>query len=194
MRRLVEALKEQGALIGSVVLLWRGIEIVDSLLLADSLQTHGIRPRTAAGLEGIALAPFLHGGFLHLAANTVPFVVLGWVLLLSGYGRFFAVTAIAALVGGLGTWLVGGGGTNHIGASGVVFGYLGYLLFAGVYRRSLRTILTSIVIGLSYGGMVLGVLPGVPGISWEGHLFGFLGGWLAAFLLARAEREPPQTA
>ena len=194
MRRLVEALKEQGALIGAMVLLGWGIELLDSLLLADSLQAHGIRPRSVSGLQGIVFAPFLHGGFLHLAANTVPFVVLGWVVLLSGYGRFFAVTLIAALIGGIGTWLVGGGGTNHIGASGVVFGYLGYLLFAGVYQRSLRTILTSVVIGLSYGGMVLGVLPGVPGISWEGHLFGFLGGWLAAFLLARPKREPVENA
>jgi membrane associated rhomboid family serine protease len=96
---------------------------------------------------------------------------------------FFVVSAIAMLVGGLGTWLFGAPAL-HIGASGVIFGYLGFLLLRGYFERKFASILFSVFVGILYGSLIWGVLPGQPGISWEGHLFGFLGGVLAAKLLA----------
>lgn len=159
--------------------LW-GIEIVDTLLLGSRLQRHGIHPRAVDGLIGVLCAPWLHGGWGHLLANSVPFVVLGTLVRLRGFAKFAGVTAIVVALGGLGTWLTGGSQTNHIGASGLIFGWFGYLLLAGWYERSLLTALVSVVVGFLYGGMIWGVLPTRPGVSWQGHLFGFAAGWLAA--------------
>lgn len=165
-----------GALIGSMWLL----EIVDLLLLGGSLDAAGIRPRTEGGLSGILFAPFLHGGFAHLLANTVPLLVLGWLILLRSLRDFLWVTAVAALLGGLGVWLFGGPQTVHIGASGLVFGYLGYLLLRGYWERSVTAIVIAVTAGVLYGSALWGVLPTRQGISWEGHLFGLAGGGVAA--------------
>lgn len=158
-------------------------EVVDSVI--GRLDALGIEPRSVDGLWGVVLAPFLHAGFGHLAANTVPFLVLGALLALSGLRRVIAVTAIVALVSGLGTWLVAPAGTLHIGASGVVFGYAAYLIARGLFDRRWYYLLTGLVVALMQGGsLLLGLLPR-DGISWQGHLFGALGGLLAARLLAR---------
>ncbi len=178
-------------LFGFVALIWV-IEIFDLVLFGGALDSLGIKPREAAGLPGIVAAPFLHIGFFHLAANTIPFVVLGWLVLVRETWHFFAVVAIVTILGGLGVWLFGRPMTVHVGASGLIFGFFGFLLLAGWFERKLSTILISIVVLLTYGGMIWGVLPGQLGISWEGHLFGFLAGVLAAKLLAR--RTKKQTA
>lgn len=174
-------------LVSIVALLW-GLEIIDQLT-GRSLDRFGILPRTQIGLRGILLAPFLHGNFSHLISNTIPLVVLGWLVMLRCTIDFFWVTAIAMLVGGFGTWLFGAPAL-HIGASGVIFGYLGFLLLRGYFERSLISIFFSVLVGVLYGGLVWGVLPNQPGISWEGHLFGFLGGVLAARLLAEPRTKP----
>jgi len=168
--------------------LW-AIELVDTFVLGSSLQRHGIHPRKLSGLWGVLFSPFLHGGFGHLIANSAPFVVLGALVRGRGKVRFLEATVVIAIVGGLGTWLTGGSNSNHIGASGVIFGWFGYLLLAGWYERSMVTIGTSVVVGVVYGGMIWGVLPTRPGVSWQGHLFGFLGGWLAAKLIAWSAGE-----
>ncbi len=177
----------QPVLIGLAVL-W-AIELVDTLVLGSSLQRHGIHPREVSGLWGVLLSPFLHGGFGHLIANSGPFVVLGCLVRGRGKVPFLEASAVIIVVGGLGTWLTGGAHSNHIGASGLIFGWLGYLLLAGWYERSMVTIATSVVVGVIYGGMIWGVLPTRPGVSWQGHLFGFLGGWLAAKLIAWSSKE-----
>lgn len=171
-------------LFGFVALIW-ALEIIDFVVLGGALDGYGIRPRSWSGLTGILFSPFLHGGFIHLAANTIPFVVLGWLVLARETWHFFAVATVVAVVGGLGVWLLGRPGTVHIGASGVIFGFLGFLLLAGWFERKLSTIIISIVVFLTYGTAIFGVLPLQPGISWEGHLFGFLAGVLCARLLAR---------
>lgn len=169
-----------------VVLMWL-VETVD--LVAGNLDALGIEPREAEGLTGIPLAPFLHGGFGHLIGNTVPFVVLGAVIALSGVARVAAVTAIVAVVGGLGTWLVGPAGTVHIGASGLVFGFAAYLLVRGFYSRRPLHLVVGVAVLVVYGTTLLfGFVP-TPGVSWQGHLFGAIGGVLAARLL-HARREP----
>ncbi|MDO9455925.1 rhomboid family intramembrane serine protease [Nocardioides sp.] len=175
--------------IGFVAVLWL-IEIIDAL--ADHrLDEYGVHPRTDEGLLGILFAPVLHGGWLHLEANTLPTLVLLFLTLVSGLARGLQATAIIWLVGGVGVWLVAPSNTIHLGASVLIFGWLVYLLLRGFWNRSTGEILIGVVLFFVYGGVLLGVLPGEPGISWQGHLFGALGGGLAAFLLA--ERKGART-
>jgi membrane associated rhomboid family serine protease len=137
------------------------------------------------GLGGILLAPFLHAGFGHLIGNTVPFVLLGLTIALGGVVRVAATTAIVVLVAGFGTWLIAPSGTDHIGASGVVFGYATYLVARGVYsRRPLHLGVGLVVLGV-YGTTLLFALIPRDGISWQGHLCGGIGGIVAARVLDR---------
>ncbi len=178
-------LKAQIAFLGVWTLIAWGLEAVDQFVVARSLDQYGIRPRDLSGLWGILCAPLLHGGFGHLAANTVPFLVLGWFVLAGRKGDFFLVSAIVIVLGGAGVWLTAPAISVHIGASGLIFGYLGFLLSRGLFERSLGSILVAVIVGLLYGGLIFGVLPsGESGVSWQGHLFGFVGGAIAAKLLA----------
>ncbi|HET7463987.1 MAG TPA: rhomboid family intramembrane serine protease [Longimicrobium sp.] len=164
------------------------VQLINALTL-HSLDRFGIHPWSIPGLIGILFAPFLHGSFGHLLANSLPFLLFGWLILLHDVRDFVVVSLLAMLVGGLGTWLTGAPGSVHIGASGVIFGYFGFLLLRGWFRRSIGSILLSLLIGIVYGGLVFGVLPGQAGISWQGHLFGFLGGGLSAWMLCRNQRQ-----
>jgi len=167
---------------GFVILIWV-IEILDVFVFRQSLDRFGILPRNIIGLRGILFAPFLHGSFAHVAANTMPFLVLGWFIMLRGTKQFYFVSFISALVAGVGTWVFGSP-AFHIGASGVVFGYLGFLIFKGYFERSAIAIFLSFTAAFLYGGVLWGVLPLQRGISWEGHLFGFIGGVIAAKILS----------
>jgi membrane associated rhomboid family serine protease len=171
-------------LIGLTVILW-AIHILNFGLFDGRLILQGIYPRQLDGLQGIIWAPFLHGSFSHLIANTLPLFTLGGLIMLGKASDFFIVTMISALMSGLGTWLVGAPNSVHIGASGVVFGYFGYLLLRGYFERSAFAITASVLVIIFYGGFIWGVLPTQPGVSWEGHLFGFIGGCLAAWSLTR---------
>ena len=171
---------------GFLVLLY-GIEAADTVLPAD-LDAAGVEPRTGDGLWGILFAPLLHADWAHLTANTVPALVLGFLVMLSGIGRGIAATAIIWLVGGIGTWLFAGAGENHIGASTLIFGWLTYLIVRGIFTRSAGQILLGVVVLFVYGGMLWGVLPSEPWISWQGHLFGAIGGILAAWILSSTAR------
>lgn len=190
-RAIGHELKVHGQILGGFVLLIWFIELVDRVLLGSSLDGLGIRPRTLDGLVGILFAPFLHHGFAHVAANTFPFLVLGWLVLLGSLQQFFFVTFFAMLVSGLGAWLIGPPNTVHVGASGLVFGYVGFLLFSGYFQRSCRSIAWSVIVFLFYGGALLGVLPQGGNISWQVHLFGFIAGAMAAYLLT--SRSPADT-
>ena len=167
----------------TVALLW-AIELIDLLVFGRQLDRLGIRPHDTGRLWGILFAPFLHAGLGHLLANTVPLITLGWLVMLRRTADFFVVTLFAILIGGLGTWLFGSPSSLHLGASGVVFGFLGYLLARGYFERSFTSIALALVVGIIYGGALWGLLPGTPGISWQGHLFGFLGGGSAARVMA----------
>ena len=166
----------------SVALMW-SIEIVD--LVAGDLDAYGIRPRDTDGLTGIFAAPFLHGGFAHLIGNTLPFLTLGGLIALGGLLRVAAVSAIVVVTSGLGVWLIGEPGSLHIGTSGLVFGYAAYLIARGLLTRDLFHLTIAVVVMLLYGTTLLfGLLPAL-GISWQGHLFGAIGGLLAARWLDR---------
>ncbi len=171
-----------------VAIAWMSLAV--NAVLGGALSVFGVQPRSIDGLRGILFAPFLHGNFAHLAANTLSFVVLGWLVLASAPRVFLRVTLLAALGSGLVSWLFGAPNSVHIGASGVIFGYLGYLMLAGVFARKVRPILVSLAVTGLWGAMVWGVLPGQMGVSWQGHLGGFLGGVLAArWLHSRATRR-----
>jgi membrane associated rhomboid family serine protease len=168
------------------------LEVIDQVFSGANLDQYGIRPHNAPdGLIGIVTAPFLHAGFGHLIGNTVPFVVLGATIALSGLARVAATTAIVAVVGGLGVWLIAPSGTDHIGASGIVFGYAAYLIARGVFSRNLLHLGVGVVVIAVYGTTLLFGLAPHDGISWQGHLFGGIGGVVAARVLD-ARRSRPQ--
>ncbi|KAA2261342.1 rhomboid family intramembrane serine protease [Solihabitans fulvus] len=152
-------------------------------------------PRDFSHWDGVLFAPLLHGSWQHLFGNSLPLLVLGYLTTSLGLGKFFGVTTIIWLTGGLGVWVFGHDGV-HIGASGLIFGYLTYLLVRGLFARSVTQIGIAVAVFALYGWVLLGMLPGQPGISWEGHLFGALGGVLAAWGVARdlrkeAAKNPP---
>lgn len=187
---IVRELKTQIWILLSVLgLLWV-IHGVNTFLFQGQLVLFGIRPRQVGGLWGILFAPLLHGNFSHLIANTVPLLTLGWLVMLQTTVDFLVVTAIAMGVSGFGTWLIGASTSVHIGASGVIFGYFGFLLLRGYFERSAIAIAISLLVMGFYGSLLWGVLPNQPGVSWEGHLFGFVGGAIAARLLSQRPTRP----
>lgn len=154
--------------------------------------SYGIEPRQLDGLDGVVLAPFLHWGFAHLYANSIPLILLGTFVLAAGVRRFLWSTGLIMLIGGVGTWLIGAEGV-HAGASGVIFGYLGLLLTRGVVERSWWNAAVALLIGLLYWWQLAGMLPVQEGqVSWEGHLCGFIGGVIAAIVF-RHRRPKPHT-
>jgi membrane associated rhomboid family serine protease len=174
-----------------VAVMWV-VEAIDQV--ADGrLDAYGIVPREVDGLDGVAFAPFLHAGWDHLIGNTIPFLVLGFAIAIGGIARVATVIVVVALVGGLGTWLVAPSNTVHIGASGIVFGFAAYLVARGVYSRSVAQIALGVVVVAVWGTTLLRGLVPEDGISWQGHLFGAIGGVFAARLLhRRAERAGPE--
>lgn len=160
------------------------LEVVDQTR-SRTLDVYGIEPRDNDNLWHIFSAPLLHGGYDHVAANSVPLLVMGFLVLLSGWARWFAATLAAVIVSGAVVWLVAPTDSITLGASGVVFGWLAYLLVRGFVSRNPTQIAIGVVVFLLYGGIILGVLPGADGVSWQGHLGGAIGGAGAAWLLNR---------
>lgn len=175
-------------LVAGFVALLYVVEVFDSLS-GGSFETAGIEPRESDGLSGILLAPVLHGPWDHLISNTVPVLVLGFLALASGIGRGLAATAIIWIIAGIGVWLTGADGTVHIGASALIFGWLTYVISRGWFTRNAVQIVIGLVVLVLYGSLLWGVLPGQPGISWQGHLFGAMGGLLAGWVLSGDERR-----
>jgi membrane associated rhomboid family serine protease len=173
-------------MLGCVALLW-GIECVNALL-NHRLNRWGILPRTFTGLVGIPLSPFLHGSFTHLILNTVPLVTLGSLVACSGVRLFLVVSLWITLLSGAALWLFGRS-AYHVGASGVLFGYFGYLVARGWYERSVTALLVALLTLVLYGSIVWGVLPTRSYISWEAHLFGLLAGVLVARLGIPQQRD-----
>lgn len=188
MKDIVGEIKSQITILVALVGIMWGVEILDAYVFRNGLNLFGILPREVIGLRGIVFAPFLHANFPHLIANTVPFIVLGWLIMAQSVTDFAIVSVICMLVGGLGTWLFGNRGL-HIGASGVIFGYLGFLLTRFYFDRTLVSGLVALFVGTTYGSVVLGIFPSLPGISWEGHLFGFLGGIFAARFVVNSSKN-----
>ncbi len=165
------------------------VETFDQFVLGDRLQGNGIGPRRLTALDGVIWHPFLHSGFDHLFSNAAPLAVMGWLVALRGRWFWWAVTIGSAIGGGFLVWLFAGG-TNHIGASGIVFGYFGALMGAAVKDRSPVTLAPALVAIFLYGTILAGLLP-LEGISWEGHLAGLIVGTTIALRLLPEPPPPP---
>ena len=172
--------------VGAMTAVMWVVEVIDAA--GAHLDANGIHPRDPGTLPDIAFAPFLHAGWGHLIGNTIPFLVLGAAIALSGLARVAAVTVIVALIGGLGTWLFGPAHTNHIGASGLVFGFAAYLVARGIFSRRPLHLIAGVGVIAVYGATLAFSLVPHPGISWQGHLFGAVGGLVAARALDRTRR------
>jgi membrane associated rhomboid family serine protease len=185
-------------ILGFVALLYL-IEAIDSVT-GHRLDVNGIRPLQVDGLWGIIFAPVLHASWQHLFANTLPALVLGFLVTLTGLSRFIAASVIVWVVGGFGTWLIGnlgstcGGTADIIGASGLIFGWLTFLLVFGWFARNVIQIVVGLVVLFLYGWVLWGAVPvhGCTGISWQGHLCGGIAGVLAAYLLSAQQRKARQ--
>lgn len=176
---------------GFVTLLWV-LEVLD-FATGHPLDAYGVQPRTDEGLVGVAVAPVLHFGFDHLMGNTVPVLVLGFLSLATGIARGLLATAIIWVVGGMGVWVFAQPGSTHAGASVLIFGWIVFLIVRGFLNRRPTEILIGVAVFLLYSGALLGVLPGQPGVSWQGHLFGAIGGFLAARVLTTRHRGELRT-
>lgn len=172
--------------------LW-GVELLDQLS-GDRLDNLGIHARTLDGLAEIFAAPFLHAGWGHLVSNSVPFLVLGFLVLLGGLLRWVVSSLISIVSSGLAAWLLSPVNTVVIGASGLIFGWLTYLLARAIYSRKPGQVVVAMLVLLVYGSMIWGVLPGAAGISWQAHLGGAVGGVAAARVLHRGAARGGQPA
>ena len=183
------------AVCGAVALLWL-VWIVDLIWPGSlSILGYGIVPRTTFGLRGILVAPFIHAGLQHLVANTIPLLLLGSIVAMRGVRAFFFVAVTSALVAGVGTWLFGTGNAQHVGASGVVFGFFGYLLLRTIFDGRLTSALVTLAVAVLYGATIVSSLVPTAGVSWSGHLFGFAGGVVAArmrYVRARSASRSPR--
>ena len=173
--------------LGFVALIWL-IDILNWALDLE-LQRFGVRPRQFAGLPGIVLAPLLHGGPVHLIANSLPLLVLGTGMLYLYPNSAVKVLPAVYLGPGMAVWLFAEGGV-HVGSSGLVYGLVSYIFVAGIIRRDRRAIAASLLVCFLYGTLVWGVLPIRPGVSWETHLAAALIGLLLAIALRRLDIPP----
>jgi membrane associated rhomboid family serine protease len=172
---------------GWVALLWI-LEVID-VASGKALDDFGIMPRSVPELVDVVPASFIHFGFGHVAANSVPLLVLGFLAALGGLRRFVAVCALIIVADGLGVWLISPDNTNTAGASGVVFGLFGFLVVSGFVERRLLGVGVGVLVAAIWGGAILGgIAPTETGISWQGHLIGLVTGVAAAFLFRR--RQP----
>ena len=171
-----------------VAVMWL-VEVYDAV--GGDPDSAGIRPRDPDGLVGVPLSPFLHGSWGHLIGNTIPFVILGAAIAIGGLVRVAIVSGIVIVVGGLGTWLTAPSNTIHIGASGMVFGFAAYLIARGAYTRTAWHILGGLAVLAIYGATLISGFVPTPGVSWQGHLFGAVGGVVAARFLHRGRAPAP---
>ena len=163
--------------------------LVNNLILGGHFDQYGIVPRQIGSLPGIVFAPFLHASYQHLAANTLPLLILGAIICGRSRGEFVVVTVAGILLGGGLTWLFARSAC-HIGASGLIFCYFGYLASLAYFNRTFGTLLLSVVCIVGYGGMIRGIVPTSAGISWEGHLAGLVAGIALASLMAKLNKTP----
>jgi len=163
------------------------VEVVDYVLMGSLDQQFGIVGWEPSGLVGVFFAPFLHVGFGHLIANSLPLLILGFLAGLRGIGRFLGASLLIIVIGGIGTWFTSPG-VITVGASGLVFGYFGYVVARGLFDRRIVDIVLAVGVAIAYWSILFGLLPNQQGISWQGHLFGLIGGVVAAWILRRRPR------
>jgi membrane associated rhomboid family serine protease len=162
--------------------------VVNNLILRGALTHYGVIPRRLASLPGIIWSPFLHVSFAHLAANTLPLLILGAILCARSEAEFIGVTAVGVLLGGALTWMLARN-ADHVGASGLIFCYFGFLTSRAWFDRTILTFCLALICLVVYGGILIGLLPVVPGVSWEGHIAGLLAGIASAWVMTNKDRN-----
>src|SRR6266850_3689664 len=182
-------LKRLIPIVSLIAVCW-AVFVLNNLILHGHLNQYGIRPRHIGGLPGIIWSPFLHASLQHVVANTVPLALLGAILCLRGRNEFGIVTVAGVVLSGGVTWLIGRN-AYHIGASGLIFCFFGYLASLAFFNRNIPTLLLSVVCLLGYGGMLRGVLPTTAAVSWEGHLAGLMAGIALAWLTSKVKKLLP---
>lgn len=186
--RMQAFLRRAAALAAFVALLW-ALQIVNWISGYGLNPAFGLIPRHVAGMDGIVAMPLLHGSFAHLIGNTPPLLVMGGLLIATATRALWAVNMMVIALGGGMVWILGSPAI-HVGASGLIFGWFGFLIARGLVDRSPVTLGAAAVIGGLYGSLLWGVLPGQPGVSWEAHLFGALAGVVAALVLRSPVHAP----
>lgn len=174
---------QQLKLVMAIFLFLTGIEIIN-LLTGRVLNQFGNIPRSVNSLFGIFIGPFLHASIWHYSSNIVAVCIFSFLLLQYGLKRYLLITLWIIVGSGILVWLFGRS-AYHIGISGVIYGYFGYLVLAGFLSGKLKLIMISLLVGFFYGGLIFGVLPSRPFVSWESHLFGFMIGLAAAKFWAK---------
>ncbi len=165
----------------AVGIIW-AVYLLDVVMPFD-INAYGIHPRETGGLIGVLSSPFLHANLTHIISNSIPLFVLSAALAVFYKRIWIPVILLSALIGGFSVWLLARGGTNHIGASGVIFSLMAFLIFSGIFRRTFKALIVGVIVFFLYGGsMIFGILPTQPGVSWEGHLFGAIAGGVLAWV------------
>ncbi|NCG28563.1 MAG: rhomboid family intramembrane serine protease [Verrucomicrobiales bacterium] len=177
-----------------VIIFWIVTTIDQNIPERNFTLNYGIKARDLDGILGIFIAPFLHVNYQHLIGNTLPFLALGGLVLLSGRGRFIFTSILSAVISGLGIWIFAKEGTVHVGSSILIFSYLGFLLMQAWFTRSITWCLVALIASIFYGALILTLLYQKNGISWHGHFFGFITGIISAILVtptpAKKKRKP----
>jgi membrane associated rhomboid family serine protease len=187
---LAEARKALTVMLGVIALLW----VLQIANWADSYgldQHFGILPRDIFRLPDILSAPFLHFSWTHIEANSGPLFVFGFLAAFRGVKRFLGVTAVVVVTSGLGVWLFQSSGELTVGASGVIYGYFGYVVVKGLFDRRLLDVAVGVVMALSFAYILVAVVPGTPGVSWIGHLSGLVGGVFSGWLFRSRRSASP---
>lgn len=177
--------------LGYIAIIW-AVHILNMAVFGGALNDFGVHPLDLTSIWHIFTSPLLHADLDHLIGNTGLGALFAFLVGYSGKRVFWEVTAFVVLIGGIGTWLFGGIGTNHIGASGLVYGWLAYLLVRGFFNRSAGQVLLGVILGFTYSGLMWGVLPVAEGVSWQAHLFGAIGGVAAGMIIT--SDDPPELA
>ena len=170
--------------IGTITLGLYGIEAADSASSHSLDRDLGLHSHQFSDLWAIFTSPLMHASWEHIIGNTIPLVLLGFLVLLEGWRRFLGVAVIGAVTAGLSAWMFSPAHTVTVGASGVIFALLTYLIARGIYTRKVGQIIGGVIIAIAFGSLIWGVLPTSSGVSWQAHLGGALGGVLAAWVLS----------
>jgi membrane associated rhomboid family serine protease len=186
---LAEARRAFWVMVAALAAIW-GIQVVNALLGYQLSYSFGVQAWNPLSLPEVFTAPFLHYGWDHIEGNSGPLFIFGFLAAFRGVRKFISVTLVIIVVSGLGAWLTSTPGTVTAGASGVVFGYFGYIMVRGLFDRHGIDIVIGVVMALSFAYQFSVIVPGTPGVSWQGHLFGFLAGILGGWVFR--ERRPKQ--
>lgn len=188
---IAEAKKALWVMVGLLAVMWL-VQIVNAVGGYDLNQEFGIQPRDPTSLPEIFSAPFMHGNWMHIEANSGPLFVFGFLAAYRGVKKWLGVSVLIIIASGLGVWFISPSDSITVGASGLVFGYFGYIIVRGLFDRHPIDIVIGLVMALCFAYTFASLLPTDERVSWQGHLFGFAGGIIGGWLFR--DRKPKAVA